>query len=251
MTGIPTSLVGSYAQPDWLIDRAKLRGRFPPRVRATELWRVDPQYLEEAQDDATRAGDRRPGARRAGRHHRRRDAPRELLEPLRDRAGGRRRRQPRHGARPLRAPQPGAARGRPDRPPAPGAGARRRVPEARTRAGRPRSRCPARSRCPSRRRTTTTATRPRSAPATPTRCARRSSTCSPPASTSSRSTSRTCRRAREAAREYGLDVLKRATDGLPGHRRRAHLLRLRGDHPRAARGLLVPARAGGHRVRPW
>ena len=51
---IPTSLVGSYAQPNWLIDRDKLRGRFPPRVRATELWRVDPGFLEEAQDDATR-----------------------------------------------------------------------------------------------------------------------------------------------------------------------------------------------------
>ena len=54
MPRIPTSLVGSYAQPDWLIDREKLRGRFPPRVRARELWRVDPGYLEEAQDDATR-----------------------------------------------------------------------------------------------------------------------------------------------------------------------------------------------------
>ena len=51
---IPTSLVGSYAQPNWLIDRERLRERFPPRVRATELWRVDPAYLEEAQDDATR-----------------------------------------------------------------------------------------------------------------------------------------------------------------------------------------------------
>src|SRR6476660_3983495 len=51
---LPTSLVGSYAQPDWLIDREKLRGRFPPRVRARELWRVDPAWLEEAQDDATR-----------------------------------------------------------------------------------------------------------------------------------------------------------------------------------------------------
>ncbi len=49
----PTSLVGSYAQPDWLIDRAKLAGRFPPRVRAKELWRPDPAYLAEAQDDAT------------------------------------------------------------------------------------------------------------------------------------------------------------------------------------------------------
>ena len=52
-TTLPTSLVGSYAQPDWLIDREKLAARFPPRVRALELWRVDPQWLEEAQDDAT------------------------------------------------------------------------------------------------------------------------------------------------------------------------------------------------------
>jgi 5-methyltetrahydropteroyltriglutamate--homocysteine methyltransferase len=51
---LPTSLVGSYAQPDWLLDRSKLAKRFPPRVRAGELWRIDPQWLEEAQDDATR-----------------------------------------------------------------------------------------------------------------------------------------------------------------------------------------------------
>jgi 5-methyltetrahydropteroyltriglutamate--homocysteine methyltransferase len=50
---LPTSLVGSYAQPEWLIDRKKLAGRFPPRVRAKELWRVAPEYLEQAQDDAT------------------------------------------------------------------------------------------------------------------------------------------------------------------------------------------------------
>jgi len=50
---LPTSLVGSYAQPEWLIDRAKLAGRFPPRVRAKELWRVEPDYLAQAQDDAT------------------------------------------------------------------------------------------------------------------------------------------------------------------------------------------------------
>jgi len=50
---LPTSLVGSYAQPDWLIDRERLRHRFPPRVRAQELWRVDPRYLEQAQDDAS------------------------------------------------------------------------------------------------------------------------------------------------------------------------------------------------------
>jgi len=48
-----TSLVGSYPQPEWLIDRAKLAGRFPPRVRAKELWRVAPEFLDQAQDDAT------------------------------------------------------------------------------------------------------------------------------------------------------------------------------------------------------
>jgi 5-methyltetrahydropteroyltriglutamate--homocysteine methyltransferase len=49
----PTSLVGSYAQPEWLIDRKKLGGRLPPRVRARELWRIAPEWLEEAQNDAT------------------------------------------------------------------------------------------------------------------------------------------------------------------------------------------------------
>src|SRR3954471_2016318 len=47
-----TSLVGSYPQPEWLIDREKLRGRLPPRVRAADLWRIDPAYLREAQDAA-------------------------------------------------------------------------------------------------------------------------------------------------------------------------------------------------------
>ena len=49
----PTTLVGSYPQPEWLIDRAKLAGRFPPRTRAKELWRIPEAYLEEAQKDAT------------------------------------------------------------------------------------------------------------------------------------------------------------------------------------------------------
>jgi 5-methyltetrahydropteroyltriglutamate--homocysteine methyltransferase len=49
----PTTLVGSYPQPEWLIDRQKLAGRFPPRVRARELWRIEKEFLEEAQNDAT------------------------------------------------------------------------------------------------------------------------------------------------------------------------------------------------------
>ena len=47
-----TSLVGSYPQPEWLVDREKLRSILPPRVRAREIWRIDPAYLEEAQDAA-------------------------------------------------------------------------------------------------------------------------------------------------------------------------------------------------------
>ena len=50
---LPTSLVGSYAQPDWLIDREALPGIFPPRTRMKGLWRVPEEYLEQAWDDAT------------------------------------------------------------------------------------------------------------------------------------------------------------------------------------------------------
>ena len=50
---LPTTLVGSYPQPEWLIDRKNLAGRFPPRVRVRDLWRVAPEWLEAAQDDAT------------------------------------------------------------------------------------------------------------------------------------------------------------------------------------------------------
>src|SRR5690242_14390249 len=49
-----TTVVGSYPQPPWLIDRERLGDRLPPRVRARELWRIPEPYLEEAQDDATR-----------------------------------------------------------------------------------------------------------------------------------------------------------------------------------------------------
>jgi 5-methyltetrahydropteroyltriglutamate--homocysteine methyltransferase len=50
---IPTTIVGSYPQPEWLIDRVRLAGRLPPRVRARELWRIPAERLEEAQNDAT------------------------------------------------------------------------------------------------------------------------------------------------------------------------------------------------------
>lgn len=50
---LPTTVVGSYPQPDWLVDREKLKARLPPRVRARDIWRVPEPYLEQAQDDAT------------------------------------------------------------------------------------------------------------------------------------------------------------------------------------------------------
>jgi 5-methyltetrahydropteroyltriglutamate--homocysteine methyltransferase len=49
---LPTTVVGSYPQPDWLIDR-ELLAQHVPRTRASHLWRVDPKHLGEAQDDAT------------------------------------------------------------------------------------------------------------------------------------------------------------------------------------------------------
>src|SRR5215472_14570187 len=52
-TLLPTTVVGSYPQPEWLVDREMLGSRLPPRVRAREIWRVAPELLEQAQDDAT------------------------------------------------------------------------------------------------------------------------------------------------------------------------------------------------------
>ncbi len=50
---LPTTVVGSYPQPDWLVDRELLVKRPPARVRSTDIWRVAPEFLDEAQDDAT------------------------------------------------------------------------------------------------------------------------------------------------------------------------------------------------------
>ena len=52
-TLLPTTLVGSYPQPEWLIDRGMLTSQMPPRTRLLKLWRVAPEWLQQAQDDAT------------------------------------------------------------------------------------------------------------------------------------------------------------------------------------------------------
>ena len=50
---IPTTVVGSYPQPDWLVDRAMLKAHIVPRVRLAAMWRIAGEFLEQAQDDAT------------------------------------------------------------------------------------------------------------------------------------------------------------------------------------------------------
>ena len=154
---LPTTLVGSYPQPEWLIDRAKLAGRFPPRVRARELWRIPEPLLAEAQDDATLLAIRAQEA--AG------------LDIITD-GEIRRESYSNRFATALEGvdlDNPGTALDRSGHPnPVPrvvGPIRRRhpvevddlRVPARRTPTGRSRSRCPGRSRCRSRRRTTTTA----------------------------------------------------------------------------------------------
>ncbi len=125
---LPTSLVGSYAQPDWLIDRKNLAGRFPPRVRARETVARRAGISRPGAGRRDLARDPRPGARRPRHHHRRRDAPRKLFQPLRHGARRRRHRQPRHRARPLRPSQSGAARRRQGAAQASGRGRRREIP---------------------------------------------------------------------------------------------------------------------------
>ena len=216
-TTLPTSLVGSYAQPNWLIDREKLAARFPPRVRARELWRVDPQWIDEAQDDATLLAIR--DQERAGLdivtdgEH----AARELLQPLRQRAHRHRPRQPRHRARPQRPPQPGAARGRARSSASTRCRSRdleflqgeHRPPDQDDRAG-PVHDVPAGAERPLRERgaSSRSTTPPRSTP--------RSATCSRPAPTSSRSTSRTCRRAPRRRASTAATRSRRALDGHAG-----------------------------------
>ena len=120
---LPTSLVGSYPQPDWLIDRDKLSKQVP-RVRADDLWLVGPRQARSGAGRRHAARDPRPGARRARHHHRRRAAARKLFQPLRHRARRHRHRQSRHHDQPQRPADPGAARGRPDPAQASGRGAR-------------------------------------------------------------------------------------------------------------------------------
>ena len=107
-----TTVVGSYPQPDWLIDRERLGERLPPRVRARELWRVPEPYLEEAQDDATRLAVQdmeRAGVDVVTDGEMRRESYSNRFATALD---GRRPRQARRRARPHGPREPGPARRR-------------------------------------------------------------------------------------------------------------------------------------------
>ena len=110
---LPTSLVGSYPQPEWLIDRAKL-SKLVPRVRAEDLWLVRAGAARSGPGRCDHPRHPRPGARRARHRQRRRAAARKLFQPLRDGARGRRYRKSGHGHEPHRPADPGAANGRAD-----------------------------------------------------------------------------------------------------------------------------------------
>ena len=246
----PTTLVGSYPQPDWLIDRARLAGRFPPRVRARELWRPAEELPGRGPGRRDAARDPGAGGRRARHRHRRRDPPGELLQPLRHRARRRRHRPPRRGARPQRPPEPGPA-------------GRRTDPPARARSSvRTWSSC---GRTPT---GSTKVTVP--GPFTMSQQAQDDFYGDP--RSMALAYAEACNQEVKDLFAAGADIVQidepymqarpeparavRPGGAQPGPRRRgrhdgrAHLLRLRRDHPRAAVGLLVPARAGGLLVRP-
>ena len=153
----PTTLVGSYPQPEWLIDRERLAGRFPPRVRARELWRIPEAFLAQAQDDATLMAIKAQE-----------DAGLDIITDGEIRRESYSNRfataldgvdldNPGHGARSQRPPEPRATRRRRPSGAATRSGCAILSSCAVTRGGRSRSRCPGPSRWPSRRRSTTTA----------------------------------------------------------------------------------------------
>ena len=239
----PTTLVGSYPQPEWLIDRKKLAGRFPPRVRARELWRVPRHYLAEAQDDATLLAIR--AQEQAG------------LDIVTD-GEIRRESYSNRFATALEGvdiDNPGTALDRSGHPnPVPrivgkirrkhrGGSGRPAVSEKAHAASRRRSRCPG--------------------PFTMSQQAQNDfyKSDEEAAMDYAAAVNEEIRdlfaagadivqidepymQARpEKAREYGLKALNRALEGIDGHDRGAHLLRLCGDHPRAARRAIRSCRS--------
>ena len=148
---LSSTVVGSYPQPDWLIDREALGSHSVPRVRASHAWRIPEPNARGGAGRRHAGGHPRHGARRDRHDHRRGDPPGELLEPVRHRARGRRRRPPRHDPHPRRRARAGAAHRRARCAGAPRSRCATSSSCAPTPTGRSRSPCPGRSRWPSRR----------------------------------------------------------------------------------------------------
>ena len=166
---LPTTVVGSYPQPDWLVDRAALEKHGVPRTHAQDIWRIPAELLEQAQDDGTILAIR--------------DMERAGIDIITD---GEIRRESYSNRFALAldgidAEHPGEVRSQAGRAtPVPrvvgrirrrgsGRAARCRVPAAARPIARPRSRCPVRSPCRSRRRTNSMPTRKRWRWTTPSR----------------------------------------------------------------------------------
>ena len=233
---LPTGLVGSYAQPDWLIDRAKLAGRFPPRVRAKRavapragVPRAGPGRRDAARDPrpgATPGSTSSPTARSAARATPTTSRPRSRASTSTTRA------------------RPWTAAATRTRCPASSGPIRRRAPvEVRDveflRANTDRTdqdhRARARSRCPSRRRTTTTPTPSPRRWTTRRRCNAEIKDLFAAGADIVQIDEPYMQARPEPPAQYGLAALNARARRRHRHDRRAHLLRLRRDHPRAAR----------------
>ena len=83
---LPTTVVGSYPQPDWLVDREGLHAHGVPRVHAHDIWRIAERMAGAGAGRRNDPGDPRHGARRHRHHNRWRDPARKLFQPLCDRA---------------------------------------------------------------------------------------------------------------------------------------------------------------------
>ena len=243
---LPTSIVGSLPQPGWLIDRDRPGPPVPaagPRARAVAGGPGGP-----GGGPGRRHSPRRPGAGagRAGHRDRRRDAPGVLLEPLRHRAEG------------IDLDSPGSVTNRS------GIGRSRcRASSATSAAREPiqardvrflraqtdrtiKITVPGRSRWPSRRRTTTTATTAALALAYADVVRAEIADLFAAGADIVQIDEPWLQARPEMARRYGVEVLTRALEGAAGAACAAPVLRLRRDGRRAARGVLVPPRAGRH-----
>ena len=243
---LPTTVVGSYPQPDWLVNRAALEKHGVPRTHAHEIWRIPRAAARAGAGRRHHSGDPRHGARGHRHHHRRRDPPRKLLQPVRAGAGRHRRRASRRGAVADRARHAGAARRRQDPPP------RRRSNCAMSSSccarpiARRRSRCPVRSPCRSRRRTSSIEDEEEMAMDYAAAVNEELRDLKATGVDVVQLDEPWVRTAPDKAERYGVRAINRALEGIAGTDRGASLLRLCARRAQQAEWLRVPVAACRH-----